>query len=127
MRCRTNRCRTNFREELDRGINQLMHGLSAGESVRSDDPRLSIAEFDNRYMIECDLTGVSQDNVSLQIEDRVLTISGQRNTVAIDENAKILFNERRGGKVHQKHSAAARRRCVSSRCGTDQRSAAGHD
>jgi len=23
MRCRTNRCRTNFLEELDRGINQL--------------------------------------------------------------------------------------------------------
>jgi len=98
MRCKTNRCRTNVLEELDRGINQLMQGISAGDSVRPEDPRLSLTEYENRYMIECDLPGVAQENVSLQIEDSVLKISGQRNAIAADENARVLFNERSGVK-----------------------------
>lgn len=104
MRCKTNRCRTNVLEELDRGINQLMHGFTAGESARSDEPRLSIVEFDNRYVIECDLPGVSQDNVSLQIEDQVLTISGQRSAAAVEEKAKVLFSERQGSKFGRRIS-----------------------
>ncbi len=98
MRCKTNRCRTNVLEELDRGINQLMQGFSAGDSVRPEDVRLSLTEHETRYVIECDLPGVAQENVSLQIEDSVLTISGQRNASAAEENARVLFNERPGVK-----------------------------
>jgi HSP20 family protein len=50
--------------------------------------------FDNRYVVECDLPGVTIDNVTLQIEDSVLTISGKRTIAATDENVKVLFNER---------------------------------
>jgi HSP20 family protein len=96
MKCRNDRCRTNVLEELDRGFNQLMNALPSSESVRSDDPRLSISELENRYIVECDLPGVAQENVSLQIEDRVLTISGQRTAVAVGDNVKVLFNERPG-------------------------------
>ena len=96
MRCTTNRCRTNVFDELDRGLNQLMRGVLANDGSSSDDPRLSLMAFDNRYVVECDLPGVAIDNVSLQIEDNVLTISGKRTAPASDENVRVLFNERPG-------------------------------
>ena len=96
MRCRNNRCRTTVLEELDRGFSQLRNAFPATENDRSEDPRLSIAELDNRYVVECDLPGVAQENVSLQIEDSVLTIRGERTAAAVGENAKVLFNERPG-------------------------------
>lgn len=96
MRCTTNRCRTNVFDELDRGLNQLVRGVMANDTAGSDDPRLSLMACDNRYVIECDLPGVSIDDVSLQIEDNLLTISGKRTAPAGDENVRILFNERPG-------------------------------
>ena len=96
MRCRTNRCRTNLLQEIDRGFNQIMNAAPANQSVRSDDPRLSISELEDRYIVEADLPGVAQEYVSLQIEDSVLTISGERTAVAVSENMKVLFNERPG-------------------------------
>lgn len=98
MRCRTNRCRTSVLEELDRGFSQLVKGLPVGDSVRPDDPRISLCEFDNRYVIECDLPGVSQEDVTLQIEDNVLTIAGHRNRATTDEKVRVLFNERSGAR-----------------------------
>lgn len=94
MRCTTNRCRTNVSDELNRGLNQLMRGVLANDPVSSDDPRLSLLAFDNRYVVECDLPGVAIDNVTLQIEDGVLTISGRRTAAASDANVRVLFNER---------------------------------
>jgi HSP20 family protein len=73
-----------------------MRGVLANDAVSSDDPRLSLMAFDNRYVIECDLPGVAIDNVTLQIEDNVLTISGKRTVPVTDENVKVLFNERPG-------------------------------
>jgi HSP20 family protein len=94
MRYTTNRCATNVLEELDRGLNHLMQGVPAIDSLASDDPRLSMLAFDNRYVIECDLPGVTIENVTLQIEDNVLTISGKRTVAASEDNVKVLFNER---------------------------------
>lgn len=93
MRCNTPRSRTNVFDELDRGLSQLMRGVPA-DAVSSDDPRLSLLAFDNRYVVECDLPGVAIENVSVQVEDGVLTISGRRAAVAGDENVRVLLNER---------------------------------
>lgn len=94
MRCTTNRCRPNILLDLNRGMNQLMQGVLAQDVTGSDDPRLSLVELDNRYVVECDLPGVSVEAVSLQVEDNVLTISGNRAVATADDNVRILFNER---------------------------------
>lgn len=93
MKCSTNRCRTNVFEELDRGLNQLMRGTMNRNVVSSEYPRLSLLEFDNRYLVECDVPGVSLENVALQIEDGVLTISGKRKAVSDDQDVRVLFSE----------------------------------
>lgn len=93
MKCSTNRCRTNVFEELDRGLNQLVHGTMNRNVTSSEYPRLSLLEFENRYLVECDMPGVSLENVALQIEDGVLTISGKRTAANDDQNVKVLFSE----------------------------------
>jgi HSP20 family protein len=95
MRNSTNRCSTNVFQEIDRGFNQLMRGVVANAVGSSDDPRLSLTEFDTHYVVECDVPGVALENIKLQVEDSVLTISGTR-TAAGDEGVKVLFNERPG-------------------------------
>jgi HSP20 family protein len=96
MRNSTNRCSTNVFQELDRGFNQLMRGVVANSVGSSDDPRLSLMAFDTHYVVECDLPGVAIENIRLQVEDSVLTISGTRTAAADEDGVKVLFNERPG-------------------------------
>ena len=95
MNCFTNnRCHTSVFEELNRGLNQVLRGVAGRELTTSDNPRLSLSEFDNRYIVECDVPGMSVDHVSLQLEDHILTISGKRLLAVGDENTRVLLNER---------------------------------
>jgi HSP20 family protein len=95
MKCSPhNRCGTSVFDELDRGLNQLMTGLAGSEGVTSDDPRLSLHEFENRYMIECDVPGLAIEGISLQLEDHILTIQGVRSFANNDDGGKWLLNER---------------------------------
>ncbi len=102
MKCSTNRCRPNVFEEIDRGLNQLMRGVLASDSVASNDPRMTVFEFDDRYVFECDLPGVALDAISLEIEDKVLSISGTRAGVTSAENAKIVLDERSNAEFSRK-------------------------
>ncbi|GEM_PF-910352 len=95
MNCSTNnRCRTSVFEDLNRGLNQIMRGVAGRELITSDNPRLSLSEFDNRYIVECDVPGMSIENVTLQLEDYILTISGKRALAVSDDDTKVLLNER---------------------------------
>ena len=96
MNCSTTGCcATSVFEELDRGLNRLMRSEGGSDVLHtSDDPRLSLHEFDNRYVVECDLPGVAMGDISLQVEDHVLSINARRKSLADDGNGKVLFNER---------------------------------
>jgi HSP20 family protein len=90
-------------DELERGFERLVRGLPvSAEHVSSDDPRMTVLEFENRYVVECDLPGVSVDEASLQLEDNVLVISGQRPAITAAENSKVLFNERASAKFSRR-------------------------
>ena len=52
-------------------------------------------ELEDRYAIECDLPGIALEDISLSVEEHVLTISGQRRNADLPEAAKVLLNERR--------------------------------
>lgn len=101
MRCTTNRCRTNVFDELERGLQQLVRGVP-GEVQGSDDPRLTVLELNDHYVVECDLPGTESENISLQFEDSILTISGKRQSVSASEEAKVLFSERAGAEFTRK-------------------------
>lgn len=85
---------TSVFEDLNRGLNQIIRGVAGREFMTSDNPRLSLTEFDNRYVVECDVPGMSIENVTLQLEDYILTISGKRTLAVSENNTKVLLNER---------------------------------
>jgi HSP20 family protein len=41
-------------------------------------PALDIAEQDDHFLVHCDLPGMAEDDVSIEVEDRTLRISGER-------------------------------------------------
>ena len=79
--------------DLDKGIsrfvNDLLHDVPPGFQ-----PSLSIFEHEDRFVIECDLPGLTLDDISLEVDDGVLAISGERRVPELPEGSIVRFNER---------------------------------
>lgn len=76
---------------------QLLTDLVSDMRPNSDEPVspvLSIFEHDDQYLIECDLPGVALKDISLEIHDGVLEISGERRQPDLAEGTSVRFDER---------------------------------
>ena len=76
---------------------QLFNGLvndvlpCVDEPVR---PALTIFDHEDRYIIECDLPGMALDDISLEVHDGVLEISGERKPTELPAESSVRFDER---------------------------------
>lgn len=96
MNCQSKRnCRPNVLAELDRGLNQIVRDVFNADAVPSRTPALRVVEFPGNYLVECDLPGVPTDAVSIQVEDGVLAITGERSIPPVAEGGNIVVDERR--------------------------------
>ena len=84
----------NVFEELDRGLNQFVRGVLSAETQASGSPPVTLIETADRYRMECDMPGVALDDISVSVENYVLTISGKRKTTELQDSAKVVLNER---------------------------------
>lgn len=60
-------------------------------------PRVDVREEDQRFVILADVPGVDLKDVEINMDKSVLTIKGDRKTVAADDSAKASRIERRFG------------------------------
>lgn len=60
-------------------------------------PVVDVREEEDHFLIEAELPGVNPENVKVNVEDGVLTLSGQRATEKRDEKDGYLHLERRRG------------------------------
>lgn len=69
-----------IQNEMNRLFNTFFDQPQAGRSVgeRRWIPAMDLVETADHYLLHADLPGVREDDVSVQLEDNVLTISGQR-------------------------------------------------
>jgi HSP20 family protein len=51
-----------------------------GESARRWMPAMDLVETEDHFVLRADLPGMSQDEVSIELEDGTLTVSGERKT-----------------------------------------------
>jgi len=51
---------------------------NGGAALRRWIPAMDLAETEQEFVLRADLPGVSEDDVKIELEDRVLTISGER-------------------------------------------------
>jgi HSP20 family protein len=52
--------------------------MQSGAPLRRWLPAMDLVEADGSYVLRADLPGLSQDDVSIELDERVLTISGER-------------------------------------------------
>ena len=95
MQCTKERCRPrSVFDEFDRGLNQFVRGVLSTESNLSSTLSLTLIELEDRYRIECDLPGIELEDISLAVEDGILSLAGLRKAIELPESAKVMLNER---------------------------------
>ena len=76
-----------IRSEFERQMNNQR--LSSGV-------QMSILEADNQVVVEFDVPGFQEENLSILVESDSLTVAGERKSV-MPESAKTLFSNREHG------------------------------
>jgi HSP20 family protein len=61
-------------------VNRLFNTLLAPENARGQrwTPAMDLVEADDHYLLRADLPGMGEEDVAIEINDNVLTISGER-------------------------------------------------
>ncbi len=61
-------------------------------------PHLDVVETQEAYLLEMDVPGVSRDDIQINLQDGVLTISGERSSRDVSENDSVVRVERHAGR-----------------------------
>ncbi len=65
--------------ELDKLFGDFLGNAAApGETTRQWQPRLNIAETEQAYLISAELPGVEEKDITLELHDGLLSLSGKR-------------------------------------------------
>lgn len=63
-----------------------------------DSPALDIHETDSAYTVAVPLPGINPDDINVRMQDGTLTISGELPQPKVEDNAKVVVQERYYGK-----------------------------
>lgn len=69
---------TTLQREMNRLFDDFLRGTETSEAPATWTPRADLAETDEAYLIRIDLPGVAKENLDLQFNEGVLTVSGER-------------------------------------------------
>jgi HSP20 family protein len=92
--------------EMNRMFDEMLGGLTRGRSGRQQGvqatewaPSVDVFEKEGNLIIRAELPGVKQEDVDISVQDRVLTISGQRKEEQEQEQEQdgYYVRERRQG------------------------------
>ncbi|MEZ6063765.1 MAG: Hsp20/alpha crystallin family protein [Planctomycetaceae bacterium] len=82
-------------DELDRGLNRFVNEVLVPEGSNRRQPAISVYEYADRFLVECDVPGVRLEDIDVQLKDGVLEISGERKSREESSGVKTTMNERR--------------------------------
>ncbi len=85
-----------FSQFLDSVFDDVLTGNRPMEGVFM--PGLDVKENDRSFEIEVMLPGINKDDIKIDLEDRLLTVSGERKTVKEEDNVKYHLVESRYGR-----------------------------
>jgi HSP20 family protein len=72
-------------------------GVGSGGALRRWIPAMDLVEEKDRFVLHADLPGVSEDEVNVELEENVLTISGERKSEHEDRKEGYYRIERASG------------------------------
>src|SRR5918996_3858410 len=65
-----------FAQEFDRLFSSLFE--NSGRQTQRWVPAMDLVEADDHFVLKADLPGLSEDDVAIEVQDNVLTLSGSR-------------------------------------------------
>jgi HSP20 family protein len=91
-------------EELYKEMDNLMGGLLSGNQGRGNvgfAPRINVAETETDFEVTADLPGIKADDVSVELHDGQLTISGHRESHTESKEKTFHRVERTAGEFRR--------------------------
>jgi HSP20 family protein len=70
---------------------------SNGNALRRWVPAMDLVETEDDFVLRADLPGLAENDVNIELEDNVLTVSGERNTERQERNQGYYRVERASG------------------------------
>ncbi|MEX0772865.1 MAG: Hsp20/alpha crystallin family protein [Balneolales bacterium] len=92
-----------FSEMMDEFFNE---SLSLGERAGFV-PGIDITEDDKQYFIQITLPGMKKDDISIDLDDRTITVSGERKQERENKDVKYHLVESRYGKFERSFTLPA--------------------
>ena len=83
--------------EWDRLMNDVFTDHSEDTSLSEWTPAIDITEDDDAFIVVADLPGLAKKNISINIKENMLTISGERKIEKKDEKKNYCRTERHAG------------------------------
>lgn len=90
-----------LREELDRIFGEFLptapEGVEGNGNSAVWSPRVDFSENDKSYLLKVDLPGMKKSDITVSVDDHVLTISGERKEEKREEKEDFILLERAYG------------------------------
>ena len=83
--------------EWDRLMSDFVGDRLEDTELTNWTPEIDIAEDNDAYVVIADLPGLTKKNISINIKENMLTISGERKIEKKDDNKNYCRTERRDG------------------------------
>lgn len=82
---------------IDRFFNEAMPAFGTEFGVEffgnNSYPKVDVTDHPDKIVIEAEIPGLTKDDVSVDLEQRVLTISGGKRDTVVDEDARYIRKE----------------------------------
>ena len=90
---------SSIQSEMNRLFNTFFDTPTGGNgpSVRRWIPAMDLVETDEHFVLKADLPGLAEDDVDIEVEDNVLTVSGERKAEHEDKREGYYRVERSYG------------------------------
>jgi HSP20 family protein len=98
---------TSLQTEMNRLFNTFFEtpsgsaGAGNGGALRRWLPAMDLVETDDHFVLRADLPGLSESDVNIELEDNVLTVSGERKTEHEDKKEGFYRVERSFGQFRR--------------------------
>ena len=96
---------TSLQSEMNRLFNTFFDtptaGAGNGNAVRRWVPSMDLVETDEHFVLRADLPGLTEADVSIELEDNVLTVSGERTAEHEDKKEGFYRMERSFGQFRR--------------------------
>jgi len=96
----SNRALRDLQREVDGIFDQFFKG-SDDDTSTVWAPRTDLSETDDTFRIRLDVPGTQKDDITINLQNNTLTVSGQRSSARTEEGEEFVRVERAFGNFHR--------------------------